>query len=168
MFHAPSVDALRTYLLKEKQTISVAESVTSGFFQAALSSGQDASQFFQGGITAYNLGQKCRHLNIEPIHATSCNCVSEKMAQDMALNVSAMFISDWGIATTGYASTVPESDNKLFAYYAISFKGEIVSSGRINTEDKNPIDTQVYFVNCVLEELVKYTSKPAREAKVHA
>ena len=164
MFHEPSIHAIRTNLLKQKQTIAVAESVTSGFFQAALSSGQDASKFFQGGITAYNLGQKCRHLNIEPIHASSCNCVSEKMAQDMALSVSKMFISNWGIATTGYASTVPESDNKLFAYFAIAFKQKVILSGRIDTEDKNPQEAQVYFVDCVLKELVTLTEKSKKEA----
>ena len=168
MFHEPSIDAVRTSLLKQKQTIAVAESVTSGFFQAALASGQDASKFFQGGITAYNLGQKCRHLNIEPIHASSCNCVSEKMAQDMALNVSDMFISNWGIATTGYASTVPESDNKLFAYFAICLDGKIKSSGRIDTKDKSPQDAQIYFVDCVLKELVTLTEKAKKETAVEA
>ncbi len=90
------VNIIKDNLLQSKQTISVAESVTAGLLQSVISSGENASLFFQGGITVYNLGQKCRHLSIDPIHGSDCNCVSEKISQDMALNVCKLFISDWG------------------------------------------------------------------------
>jgi len=38
------------------QTIAIAESVTSGLLQFVLSNAPDASEFYQGGITAYNIG----------------------------------------------------------------------------------------------------------------
>ena len=78
---------------------------------------------FQGGLTVYNLGQKCRHLGVNPIQALECNCVSDKVAVEMAISVCKLFTSDWGIAITGYSTPVPESDNKLFAYFAIAFQG---------------------------------------------
>lgn len=53
----------------------------------------NAAQFYQGGIMAYNIGQKYRHLFVEPIHAGICNCVSEKIAREMALNSCKMFNS---------------------------------------------------------------------------
>ncbi len=62
---------------------------------------------------------------LTPIHASVCNCVSEKVAHEMALEVCKLFISDWGLAVTGYASKVPESNNELFAYYAIVYAGMI-------------------------------------------
>ena len=74
------VNTIKDILCQRKQTIAVAESVTAGHLQAALSSAVEASHFFQGGITAYNLGQKCRHLQVNPISAEGCNCVSEEVA----------------------------------------------------------------------------------------
>jgi PncC family amidohydrolase len=97
-------------LYERQQTVAVAESVTSGQLQTFLSLPDHAMDFFQGGITAYNLGQKTKHLNVDPIHAFACNCVSEKIAETMARNVMTQFNSDWGIGITGYASPVPEKN----------------------------------------------------------
>ena len=80
MYNQSSIEAIRQHLVQTKQTIAVAESVTAGHLQAALSSGEEASHYFQGGITAYNAGQKTRHLNIEPVYAIAVNCVAEKIA----------------------------------------------------------------------------------------
>ena len=51
------VNFIREALVKREETISVAESVTSGLIQAALSQAIDASKFYQEGITAFNIGQ---------------------------------------------------------------------------------------------------------------
>lgn len=81
------LERIKTYMLAHTETLAVAESVTSGCLQAALSLAEDATRFFQGGITAYNLGRKARHLKIDPIHAQEANCVSEKVAIEMAEQV---------------------------------------------------------------------------------
>lgn len=70
-------------LIEKNETVAVAESVTSGYLQALISSALNAEQFYQGGITAYNIGQKDRHLSIEPVAAKNCNCVSEEVAKQM-------------------------------------------------------------------------------------
>ncbi len=88
MYDEQVIQSIKKILLQRRQTIAVAESVTAGHLQVALASAENASQFFQGGITAYNLGQKSRHLKIEPIHAEGCNCVSDKIAIEMAYGVT--------------------------------------------------------------------------------
>ncbi|RYF89550.1 MAG: hypothetical protein EOO00_09870 [Chitinophagaceae bacterium] len=45
-------------LIDRKQTLAVAESVTAGAVQLAVSTIAEASKFFQGGMTAYNVAQK--------------------------------------------------------------------------------------------------------------
>jgi nicotinamide-nucleotide amidase len=128
--YSAALTAIRKVLIQNKQSLAVAESVTAGQLQTAFSFAEKAMEFFQGGITTYNIGQKARHLHVDPIHAATCNCVSEKVAAEMAINVCSMFSSDWGIAITGYASVVPEEQIfELFAYYAISFKGKPVAKG---------------------------------------
>lgn len=108
------ISAIGDRMMKRKETVAVAESVTAGQLQLFFSTIPHSQEFFQGGITVYNLGQKSRQLNIDPIHAQSCNSVSEKIATDMASNVARKFLSDWGIGVTGYSSPVPELDIKLF------------------------------------------------------
>jgi len=143
-------------IIIKKQTIAVAESVTSGHLQAALSLAPDASRFFQGGITAYNVGQKCRHLLVEPTHALECNAVSEKVAADMAREVCRLFSSDYGVAITGYATLSPEEGiEELYAYIAIAFHGEIVAAEKITTHLTDSLEVQINYVNQVLEELDK-------------
>lgn len=150
------LEAIGPLLIAKKQTLSIAESVTSGFLQAAISAIPDASQFYQGGITAYNIAQKYRHLMVEPIHALATNCVSEQVSREMALHVCNKFHSDWGLAITGYASPVPESGHELFAYYAISFQQTIMDKGKIVPPGKDSVEAQLFYVNEMLRRWLSW------------
>ncbi|QEC42019.1 PncC family amidohydrolase [Pseudobacter ginsenosidimutans] len=147
-------------LLKNEQTIAVAESVTTGMIQQAMGSIKDAMQFYQGGITTYNIPQKFRHLGVEPIAAEKCNAVSGAVASQMALGVSALFGSHWGIGITGYASPVPESGNRLFAYFAIAFRKKVLAEKILHHRKKTDsvADVQLTYVNAVLAALHKVLS----------
>lgn len=159
VYNQSSIEAIRQHLVKNNETISVAESVTSGHLQAALSSGEEASKFFQGGLTAYNAGQKTRHLNIEPIYAVEVNCVAEKIASKMAKEISKLFLSDYGIGITGYATIVPECEKEgLFAWFAIAYNGEVVLSKKIKAS-KPGIDAQINYTEQVIEQLHQYMLK---------
>ena len=146
------INNIKGLLSKKKLTLSVAESVTAGHLQAAFSSATLASDFFQGGITAYNAGQKTKHLNIEPIAALEDDCVTEKVACEMAIQSNKMFISDYAIAITGYATKMPEKGiNDLYAFFAIAYKREIVLTKKITT-NKERVDAQVDYTNQVIKE----------------
>ncbi|WP_298740198.1 CinA family protein [uncultured Chitinophaga sp.] len=126
------LDYICKYCQAEGLTIAVAESVTAGYLQVHFSRASGATGFFQGGITAYNVGQKVKHLGVEPIHAQAVNAVSPEVAAEMALGVCTLFNCNAGIAVTGYAAPVPELNiTDLFAYYAIACKGRIIASGKI-------------------------------------
>lgn len=147
MFDETMLQHIREQLIRKNQTLAVAESVTAGLLQLAFASAADAARFFQGGITAYNLGQKYKHLAVEPIHADQCNCVDRKVAMEMARNVTGLFHSDWGIAVTGYATPVPESGNQLYAWYAIAFKNEIVLDGKLEPAAAPALNVQKYYTD---------------------
>jgi nicotinamide-nucleotide amidase len=154
MYNLESINNVKAHLLLCRQTLAVAESVTSGHLQAAFSLAENASQFFQGGITVYNVGQKSRHLHIEPIHALACDSVSVAIAETMAIQATTLFTSDWGIGITGYASSIPgKASDKLFAYYSIAFKGCRVKSAVIETTEKDSLKVQVFYTNEVIREL---------------
>ena len=152
MFDQSLIDPIKDWMLAHNETIAAAESVTAGLLQHALSSAEKAMRYYQGGIITYNLGQKSRHLLVEPVHALSCNCVSERVSGEMSLNVCKLFTSNWGIGITGFASPVPESANKLFAYYAISRHGKIVVSKKIEAAKDDPFAIQLLYVRDLLKE----------------
>ncbi|MEX6689652.1 CinA family protein [Danxiaibacter flavus] len=148
------LNEIKDRLIHSQHTIAVAESVTSGHLQAAFSLADEATFFYQGGITAYNLGQKSRHLLVEPIHAVKNNCVSAPIACDMAINVSRLFVSHYGVGITGYAATIPEEGiNDLFAFYAISLNGKIVHQAKITADKSSMLDAQLYYTEQVLNGL---------------
>ena len=149
------INHIKDLLTSGKLTLSVAESVTAGHLQAAFSSAVEAAKFFQGGITAYNAGQKTKHLNIEPIAALEDDCVTEKVACEMALQANKMFISDYAIAITGYATKMPEKGlNDLFAFFAIAFKKEVILTKKITT-NKERVDAQIDYTTQVIKEFEK-------------
>ena len=159
MFDKELIKGISERLKNDNQTIAVAESVTAGLLQAALASATDASSFFQGGITAYNIGQKCRHLLVEPVHAIECDCVSGKISAEMSQHVCSLFASDYGIGITGYAARVPEKNiNDLFAYYAIAFKGKMISTEKISTDKDEGLPAQLFYVEQTLKKLEEHLS----------
>lgn len=114
--------------LLEKKTVATAESVTAGQLQFMLSQIQNASDNFRGGITAYTLEEKVNLLGIDEEEARKCDCVSSQIAEDMALQASHLFNTDFGIGVTGYATPVKESNFQLYAHFAISYKMQIIVS----------------------------------------
>lgn len=150
VFDGRIIESIRSKLVRNRQTLAVAESVTSGMLQLAFSQADEASFFFQGGITAYNLGQKARHLQIDPIQAQAVNCVSGQIAAELALQVTRLFSSHWGLGITGYATPVPESGNELFAYYAIVFNKNVVLTGEMRPPQGKALEVQQFYVNYLL------------------
>ena len=139
------------YLRDRNEKISIAESVTSGSLQLAFSQMPSAEQFFEGGITAYTIDQKVKLLNIDYDEAKTVNCVSKNITETMALSVAKLFRTEWSIATTGYSTPVPESGNDIFAYYAVSYKGQVLVSDHIELHPlTKPMDAQNYFAECAL------------------
>lgn len=151
LFDSNVLSRIGEHLLKKNESVAVAESVTAGLIQFALSNIIDAAKLFQGGIIAYNLGQKCKHLGVDPLHAMQVNCVSQEIAQQMATQTISNFSVQWGIAITGYASPVPESDNKVFAYYSIVHKSKVKAEGMLKCHDMTPPQAQHFYVSRLLE-----------------
>lgn len=138
-------------MFKSRETIAIAESVTSGFLQFSFSQMQNASQFFLGGMTVYSMEEKVRLLDVQPQEALESKCVSSGIADTMALNVAKIYGTDWSIAVTGYATPVEESNKKLFAYFSISYKGKIILSERLDLHSRTKsVNAQLYYSEFIL------------------
>ncbi|UHO40266.1 nicotinamide-nucleotide amidohydrolase family protein [Chryseobacterium capnotolerans] len=138
-------------LMAANETISIAESVTSGCLQLAFSQMPNASLTYKGGITAYTLQEKVRLLKVDKKEAEESDCVSENVAKEMALQVADLFESDWSISTTGYCTPIRNSSYKIFSYFAFSYKGEIILTKKLELHPKTQaLNAQLYYTEFIL------------------
>jgi len=150
-FQQKILDYISECLITNNETISVAESVTSGMLQLAFSQMPNASMFYKGGMTVYTLPEKVRLLHVDHKEAEKCDCVSENIADTMALNVAKTFQSDWSIATTGYCTPVRNSVYNVYAHYSIAYKGEIILSKKLELHPKTQaLNAQLYYAEFIL------------------
>lgn len=153
---------LKTLLLgTPRLTLAVAESLTCGQIQARIGATTGASEYFLGGMTAYTLEQKVRHLGVDRLAAKRVNAVSAEVAEQMARGACVLFGSDLGLATTGYAEPSPK-DGVMdpFAWWAVAQRrrGRVVAvrSGRIECPGEPRTETQAIVAQAALAELVAY------------
>ena len=107
-------------LMEPRLTLAAAESLTCGRVQARIGEVSGASNYFLGGITAYSLEQKVRHLGVDRAMAKKVNAVSSAVAEEMARGACVLFGSEVGVATTGYAERSPaDGVAEPFAWWAV-------------------------------------------------
>src|SRR6478609_9042658 len=114
-------DRLKKLMLRKPAlTLAVAESLTAGHLQAQIASVSGASEYFLGGVTAYSLEQKVKLLQVNRAHAKRVNCVSQRVAVEMAYGAMQLFGADLAAATTGYAEPARAAGVKSpMAWWAI-------------------------------------------------
>jgi nicotinamide-nucleotide amidase len=146
---------LGTILRQARWTIAVAESLTGGHLQTLITSVSGSSDYFVGGITAYNIDQKVGRLGVDRDHAHAVDCVSDRVALEMATGVRTLFGSAVGVSTTGYAEPCPEGGiDQPFAFYAFNINGW-TTSGRIDAGARSRIAVQEFVARTVLQKLVE-------------
>ena len=142
-------------------TLAVAESMTGGRVQTAITAVSGASGFFLGGLTAYTLDQKVRHLGVKRGPAAKVNAVSADVAAQMACGAARLFAADLAVATTGYAEPSPEHGvDEPFAYWAIARRVTArrwhTVTGRVVCPGMKRNDAQQCVTDAVITELVAY------------
>lgn len=159
---------LKARMLREpRRTLAVAESLTAGHVQARVAAVSGASNFFLGGVTAYTLEQKVKLLGVDRTHATEVNCVSARVATEMATGACELFGADVGTATTGYAEPSPaDAIATPFAWWAIALRvrgtgrgaeGKFLTRyGRVECPGAKRTEVQAIVAEAVLAELVAW------------
>lgn len=99
-----SLEAVVVKLLQDKGcTVTAAESLTAGLFQATLANVSGASQIFSGGFVTYAKEQKEKLLQIDPNLLAEHGVVSEACAKAMAQNTREIIGADYALSFTGVA-----------------------------------------------------------------
>lgn len=150
----------RLMLRRPAWTLAAAESLTCGQVQAGIGGISGASRFFLGGVTAYSLAQKVRHLGVDRRSATRVNSVSAEVAEQMARGVCTLFGSKVGVATTGYAEPAPKLGvAHPFAWWAVAQRTRDswrVRHGRVECPGASRQQAQAIVADAALAELVAF------------
>jgi nicotinamide-nucleotide amidase len=107
-------------LRQKGQTVSVAESCTGGGLGAMLTEVAGSSDYFWGGIIAYDNRVKVSFLGVNPQDLAQYGAVSSLVAEQMALGVKKRLGTDWGISITGIAGPGGGSEQKPVGLVYIS------------------------------------------------
>jgi len=157
------MNELRELLLRAPAlTLAVAESVTAGRLQSAISSRSGASDYFVGGLTAYRIDQKVKLLGVDRAKAEAVDCVSAEIAGQMAQGACALFGATVALSTTGYAEPAPERGvERPFAWWGLARPlGDgrfLIETGRIEPDvGMSRTDAQEAIAAAALTELLRH------------
>jgi nicotinamide-nucleotide amidase len=148
-------------MVPSRLKLAVAESLTSGHLQARIGAVSGASNYFLGGVTAYTLAQKVKLLRVNRAAAKRVDCVSQRVAVEMAQGAIGLFGADISVATTGYAEANPATGLKVpMAWWALCHQhpgGKMaVISGMVEFPGTRRIEVQEKVTDEVLAALVTY------------
>ncbi len=147
-------------LSRPRLTLAAAESLTGGQVQARLTSVSGASEYFLGGVTAYSLDQKVKLLGVNRAHAKTVDCVSQRVAVEMAAGAAQLFGADLAVATTGYAEPAPAKKVRTpQAWWALCHRhrgAAVILSGQLEVPGADRVTVQERVAEAVLAELAKY------------
>ncbi|MDB1707491.1 MULTISPECIES: competence/damage-inducible protein A [Enterococcus] len=90
-------------LIEKKKTVTAAESLTAGLFQATLGGIPGVSEVFPGGFVTYSAGTKSKLLGIDSALLESYGTVSQECAEAMAVYARKQAETDYAVAFTGVA-----------------------------------------------------------------
>lgn len=170
----PAFAALKPLLLgPPRRTLAAAESLTGGRVQARVAEISGASGFFLGGVTAYTLAQKVKLLGVDRAHAARVNCVSARVAEEMAAGACRLFGADVAVATTGYAERFAAEDGTMIepmAWWAIAARDprgrpRTVRHGRVECPGATRTDAQQFVADAVLGALVAWLETEGRATR---
>lgn len=94
---------LLSVMVKNGKTLSTAESCTSGRIASTLTSVSGASDYFLGGLVAYQDEIKIAHLGVMAEMIEQNDVVSQPVVEQMVRGACLFFNSDYALASTGYA-----------------------------------------------------------------
>ncbi|TAF05881.1 MAG: competence/damage-inducible protein A [Nostocales cyanobacterium] len=105
------------------ETLSVAESCTGGGLGHKLTEIPGSSDYFWGGVIAYDNSVKVRLLGVNPEHLDQFGAVSAIVAEQMAIGVRNLLKTTWGLSITGIAGPAGGTETKPVGLVYIGLAG---------------------------------------------
>jgi PncC family amidohydrolase len=144
------IGKIQNSLIEKKLTLSVAESCTGGLLSAMLTALPGSSAYFQGGAVTYSNDSKSKILTVSPEVIKQFGAVSAEVAADMALGISRILGTSFGISITGIAGPGGGSVEKPvgMVWCGLAQLGKVVTYKYLFEGNRDEIRLQA--INCVL------------------
>lgn len=133
-------------------TLSTAESCTGGRIAAAITAHSGASNYFRGGLVAYQNDVKEEMLGVPHEMIATYGVVSRQVAEQMVKGACRLFHSDYALASTGYAEAWEGHDVEIW----VAWGSEHDVHSICLTEDFGRVKNVELAMQCVLDEFNKY------------
>ena len=151
-----SIQLLHKKLIKNKLTISVAESCTGGLLAHNLTKLANSSKYFQMGLTTYSNEAKIKILKVNKNVIKKYGAVSKECCKAMVENLSKISKSKINVSITGIAGPDGGTKDKPvgLVYIAIK-KGKtlLIKENRFKSRGRNLI--QALTVKEVIKTILK-------------
>lgn len=137
-------------LQKAGQTVSVAESCTGGGLGEMITSVPGSSDYFLGGVIAYDNSVKISLLDVNSEDLDQLGAVSATVAQQMALGVKKLLKTDWGLSITGIAGPGGSTEEKPvgLVYLGVASPDQTVESFECRFGQRRDRSTIRYLSAC--------------------
>jgi len=113
--------SLYEYLKKNNKTITFAESCTGGMIAASFCDISGVSSVYKGSMVSYSDEVKVNNLNVNHETIERYTAVSDKTAEEMAVNAARIFNADYAISVTGYAGPSGGTDKDPVGTFYLGF-----------------------------------------------
>ncbi len=123
------------YLWRTGQTISTAESCTSGLVAAAITAVPGASNYFKAGIVAYTDEMKTQLLGVPETMLAEHGAVSEDVVRAMIDGILERTHTNYAIAVTGYAGPGGGPEAPVGTIYVAVGNGETTDVRELTGND---------------------------------
>lgn len=157
-------------LWRNRKTLSVAESCTSGRVASVITSVPGSSQYFRGGIIAYSDEVKIKNLGVSEELLNTQTAVSEEVVKAMVLGANQMFESDYAVAISGFAGPggVENGKNAITVgtiWIAVGNEEEVVTTmlEEDNGRDKNLASATNTAIHMLSDYLKKHLDTTTEE-----
>jgi nicotinamide-nucleotide amidase len=131
-------EAVGKLLISKNLTIASAESCTGGLIATRLTNVPGSSDYFIGGMTAYQNEVKLAEIGVQKETLESHGAVSEETAVEMAKGIQSKLKADLGISSTGIAGPGGGTEEKPvgLVYIALAHKDGVMSKKFNLTKDR--------------------------------
>jgi nicotinamide-nucleotide amidase len=121
-------DVVIRLLGEKKKSLATAESITGGLVAQRLVQIAGASNWFRGGIVAYDSRVKVSMVDVPKEMIDRHSAVSPEVAQALAVGCRRRLGADIGVGTTGYAGPTAAEDQPVgLAYLGLAWDGGVLA-----------------------------------------
>ena len=142
-------------LRRAGKTVTAAESLTAGLFQATLANFSGASKVFSGGFVTYSMEEKSRMLDIPLADLEKYGVVSAFTAKKMAEQARKLTASDYAVSLTGVAGPDSLEGYPAGTVYIGLATTENVQSFKVNIAGRSRTDVRKIAVLHAFNQLRK-------------